>query len=116
MRTAKQQSPIEATVIICPGVLGHREKSLLPGKPDLDRARDPLNQAGHPNGFDTVVATKIVAEYSSAAQIVRAHLAKVGINVEVAPDPSWHAAWFVPEQAREWNRERWNTADFGASH
>ena len=106
MRTAKQQSPIEATGIICPGVLGHREKSLLPGKPDLDRARDPLNQAGHPNGFDTVVATKIV----------RAHLAKVGINVEVAPDPSWHAAWFVPEQAGEWNRERWNTADFGASH
>ena len=80
-----------------------------------------------------------MAEYSSAALIVAAQLAKVGINVEVAPeeygalwarsqgtpdqwkdnqmllwsygaapDPSWHTAWFVPEQAGEWNWERWN--------
>ena len=136
-----------ATGIICPGVIGYREKGLLQAEPDLDKSRDLLKQAGYPNGFDTHIQTRNVTEYSSAAQIVSSQLAEVGINAEVrpeesgslwarsqdkgdawnvnemilwsygaAPDPSWHTAWFTPDQIGLWNWERWNSPEFGELH
>lgn len=34
----------------------------------------------------------------------------------MAPDPYWATAWFVPEQIGEWNWERWNNPEYGQLH
>ncbi|MBI1777976.1 MAG: twin-arginine translocation signal domain-containing protein [Proteobacteria bacterium] len=135
-----------ATGIIAPGILGHREKSLL-GKPDLAKAKQLLAEAGYPNGFKTEVGVRNSAEFISAAQVVAASLAQVGITAEVTPfasgvqksmasdksggwkkmqmtvsrfsmqpDPAWATAWFVSSQIGEWNWERISNKEFDDLH
>jgi peptide/nickel transport system substrate-binding protein len=135
-----------STGIIAPGLVGHRERNLIPG-PDLEKARKLLAEAGHPRGFKTEIGVRNSAEFINAAQVVAAGLAKVGIQAEVVPfdsgvqkamasdkaggwkkmqmhvsrfsmqpDPSWATVWFTTAQIGEWNWERWSNKEFDGLH
>ncbi|MSP83109.1 MAG: peptide ABC transporter substrate-binding protein [Alphaproteobacteria bacterium] len=77
-----------ATGIICPGLLGHREMGMFGLDPDLEKAKALLAEAGVADGFKTVLTTKNSTEHTSSAQIIQAQLARIGIEVEVAPEES----------------------------
>lgn len=72
-----------ATGIIAPGLLGHREKTLYQESPDLDKARQLLEEAGYPNGFSCTIDILNKTERVTAAQIIQASLAQIGIQVEI---------------------------------
>jgi peptide/nickel transport system substrate-binding protein len=76
--------PDRATGIIAPGILGHRERSQI-AKPDLAKAKKLLSEAGYPNGFKTEIGVRNSAEFISAAQVIAANLAQIGITAEVTP-------------------------------
>ncbi len=73
-----------STGIIAPGLSGHREKKLNP-KRDVAQAKKLLAEAGFANGFKTEIQCRNSSEYTSAAQIIAASLAEVGITAEVTP-------------------------------
>jgi peptide/nickel transport system substrate-binding protein len=47
---------------------------------DIAKAKQLLAAAGHPNGFSTELVSEIYQEMSSLAQVMKANLAKIGIN------------------------------------
>lgn len=73
-----------STGIIAPGMVGSRPANKI-AKPDLDRARKLLAEAGHPRGFKIEIGVRNSAEFINAAQVVAASLANVGITAEVVP-------------------------------
>ncbi len=73
-----------ATGFIAPGLLGHRKANKI-AKPDPAKARALLAEAGYPKGFKTTIGVRNSTEFISAAQIVAASLAEIGITVEVVP-------------------------------
>lgn len=136
-----------ATGIIAPGLVGHRPANLI-DHPDLDKARALLAEAGLADGFATTLDVLGIKDHVSAAQVIQASLARIGIAVQInthdsgtfwtlgieaegdawktiqmiynrynmAPDPYWATAWFVPDQIGEWNWERWNSPEYGDLH
>jgi peptide/nickel transport system substrate-binding protein len=79
--------PARATGIVAPGLVGHRPANLVKG-PDYDKARQLLAEAGHGNGIKTTITVRNSAEFTNAAVIASASLAKAGIDAEVVPsDP-----------------------------
>ncbi len=135
-----------STGIVAPGLVGHRERSLVAG-PDLEKARKLLAEAGYPRGFKTEIGVRNSTEFVNAAQVVAASLAKVGIQAEVAPydsgvqkamasdkaggwkkmqmhvvrfsmqpDPSWATVWFTSAQIGEWNWERFSSKEYDSLH
>ena len=108
--------PERASGIIAPNVLGWREKSLLPQKPDLDKARELLAAAGHAGGFKTVITAINRTENVTVAEIAAAQLAKVGIEAEVEPLESgtyWDR--FQAEEGEPWKNQQIHVAHYGAS-
>lgn len=73
-----------STGIVAPGMVGNRPANKI-AKPDLDRARKLLAEAGHPRGFKIEIGVRNSAEFINAAQVVAASLANVGITAEVVP-------------------------------
>ena len=73
-----------ATGFIAPSLLGARKANHI-AKPDQAKARALLAEAGLPRGFKTTIGVRNSTEFLSAAQIVAASLAEVGITVEVVP-------------------------------
>ena len=73
-----------ATGIIAPGLVGHRPANKIATR-DTAKARALLTEAGYPNGFKTSIGARNSTEFLSAAQIVSASLAEVGITAEVIP-------------------------------
>ena len=104
-----------ATGIICPGVIGWRDTNLLPQKPDLDRARELLAEAGHSGGFKTVISAINRAENVTVAQIVAAHLSQVGIEAEVEPLESG-SFWdrFMGQEGEPWKKQQMHVARYGS--
>ena len=83
--------PSEAPVPI--GYFGHAEGiSALPH--DVERARELLSEAGHPDGITIPVAITESPALNSAMQVVQAQLAEAGITLEleVMEHRSWHSA------------------------
>ena len=74
--------PERATGIIAPGLVGHRPENLIE-HPDLDRARGLLAEAGHPDGFRCTLDVHNVTDHVSAAQVIQADLARIGIEVQI---------------------------------
>jgi peptide/nickel transport system substrate-binding protein len=70
-----------ATGVVAPGLLGHRERVLYGYDPD--KARELLQKAGLENGFECTIDVLNKAERLSAAQVVQALLADVGITVTI---------------------------------
>ncbi len=68
--------------IVPPALLGHRGQNLI-GKRDLGKSRQLLAEAGQAEGLTVTLSILNVAERSSAAQVIQANLAEVGINVEI---------------------------------
>lgn len=72
-----------STGIIAPGLAGHRERTLYQDKPDLEKARALLEEAGFPNGFSCTIDILNKTERLTAAQIIQANLAQIGVQVEI---------------------------------
>ena len=72
-----------STGIIAPGLPGHREKTLYQDEPDLEKARALLAEAGYPDGFSCTLDILNKTERLTAAQIIQANLAEIGIQVEI---------------------------------
>jgi peptide/nickel transport system substrate-binding protein len=71
-----------ATGIIAPGLPGHRAANKI-SKPDLDKAKALLAEAGLGDGFKTTLDVHNITDHMSAAQIIQANLAQVGVEVQI---------------------------------
>jgi peptide/nickel transport system substrate-binding protein len=72
-----------ATGIVAPGLIGHRDKLLNDPAPDLEQARTLLAEAGHPDGFSCTLDILNKTERLTAAQVIQATLAEIGIEVQI---------------------------------
>jgi len=127
--------------IICPGLIGKRERAGYDYDPV--RARDLLAEAGV-SGLELTLRTLNNQERMLAAQIIQANLAAVGITVKVlpldsgpfwemgqeskgdtwkdlelwimrfgtTPDPYEATQWFTSDQVGVWNWERWTDEEY----
>lgn len=71
-----------ATGILAPGLIGHRSANLIP-KQDLAKAKALLAEAGCEKGLELTIDVLNKTTYVSAAQVIQASLAQVGINLTV---------------------------------
>src|SRR5919106_456419 len=74
-----------STGIIAPGLPGHRE--IAPPKRDVEGAQALLEEAGV---SDLALSLDLLnkTEFTSAAQVIQANLAEIGIGVEIKPQDS----------------------------
>ena len=139
--------PERATGIVAPGLIGHRDSNIYTGR-NKEKARELLEEAGYGDGLSLKIATQQKTDHLSVCQVAQAHLAEVGVQLEIdahdtgtfwilgieaegdfwkdlqlvyngynmAPDPYWATAWFVPSQIGEWNWERWNSPEYAELH
>ncbi|MGX9181914.1 ABC transporter substrate-binding protein [Mesorhizobium sp. BHbdii] len=71
-----------ATGTIPPGIVGHRDKALVPPEGDLTKAKEFMEKAGV-GDLTLTINTLNESTYSAIAQIVQAQLSLIGITVEV---------------------------------
>ncbi|TGQ11373.1 ABC transporter substrate-binding protein [Mesorhizobium sp. M00.F.Ca.ET.217.01.1.1] len=71
-----------ATGIIAPGIVGHRDKALVPPEGDLTKAKEFLEKAGVSDLTLTIDCLND-SSYATVAQTVQAQLSQIGITVEV---------------------------------
>ncbi|MER8537384.1 ABC transporter substrate-binding protein [Mesorhizobium sp. M1005] len=71
-----------ATGIIPPGIVGHRDKGLVPPEGDIEKAKEFLNKAGVADLALTIDCTND-STYSTIAQTVQAQLSQIGISLEI---------------------------------
>lgn len=72
-----------ATGIIAPGLTGHREKSLIAPEADYAQAKQLLNEAGYGSGLDLSLDILNKSTFVTAAQIMQATMATVGIRLKI---------------------------------
>ena len=125
---------------MAPGLLGHWADAPVYQR-DVEGAKKLLADAGFAGGLDLSLTLLNQSQYVTAAQVVQANLAEVGINLNLEvldggafwsqgegeagenlelslqqfggkADPSFQTQWFVSEQVGEWNWQRWRSADF----
>lgn len=130
-----------STGIIAPGLAGNRPQSLVPPQADFEKAAVLLAESGETNvtlKLDTLNKTT----FTTAAQVIQATLAQIGITVEVnvlesgafwasadnedlqlvlnrysmTPDPYYATSWFTTEQVGHWNWERFSNEEFDQIH
>ncbi|MFY0312413.1 ABC transporter substrate-binding protein [Leisingera sp. D0M16] len=130
-----------STGIIAPGLAGNRPQSLVPPQADFGKAAALLAESGETNvtlKLDTLNKTT----FTTAAQVIQATLAQIGITVEVnvlesgafwasadnedlqlvlnrysmTPDPYYATSWFTTEQVGHWNWERFSNEEFDQIH
>ncbi len=87
------------------GLLGHREKSFLPDKPDYVGAKKLLAEAGYPNGIDLTLDILNKSTYSTIAQVIQATLAPAGVRVQINIHDSG-AFWVL---GSEKDSDRWKS-------
>jgi peptide/nickel transport system substrate-binding protein len=73
-----------ATNMLPPNILGH-DPNLDPfntksGKPQIDKAKAELQQCGHPDGFNTVIAARNKGKEPKTAEALQQALGQVGIK------------------------------------
>ena len=139
-------SSVPATGLIAPGLIGHRERSLIPPAGDVERARSLLRAAGVQGELELTLDTNML--WATAAQVVQACLARVGIRLSIRshesasydtlghesagdrwrdiqlfltrfsmlPDPFYATTWFTSDQVGVWNWERFASAEFDELH
>jgi peptide/nickel transport system substrate-binding protein len=95
--------PDRATGIIAPGLIGHRPANLIKG-PDLAKARALLQQAGKGAGFKTTIGVLNSTQFVSAAQILVAQLAQVGVTAEVIPYDAGRMKAVADDKSGGWKK------------
>ena len=133
--------PTQSNGLVAPGLLGHRETT--PPTRDLEGAQALMAEAGV-TSLDLELELQNRAELVTAAQIIQANLAEIGVNVQInqldsgsfwnvasekkdalqltlksyvsPPDPSWSTQWFVSGQKYIWNWESLEDAEFDQLH
>ncbi len=127
--------------LAAPGLLGHRD--IAPAKRDVEGARRLMAEAGV-DSLTVDLEIQSRTDNKTAAQIIQANLAEIGVNVVInahdsggfwslgdtkgenleltyksytnPPDPYWATQWFLPEQAGIWNWEYFDDAEFEDLH
>ena len=133
--------PERSTGMVAPGLVGHRKKE-APAR-DVEGAKALLAEAGVSN-LSLEVELQNTAELVTAAQIVQANLAEIGISLQInqldsgafwnvaaekqekleltlksytsPADPSWSTQWFLTDQKAIWNWEWLESAEFDKLH
>jgi peptide/nickel transport system substrate-binding protein len=73
-----------ATGIIAPGLIGHRPRSLVPPRGDVERTRALLRAAGVEGGLELTLDIESGPTWTApAALVIQSCLARVGITVEI---------------------------------
>ena len=91
-----------ATGMVAPGLVGHREKALVPPEGDLDKARQFLQEAGA-EGLTLRIDVLNESKFTTMAQMIQAQLGQIGITLEVdVHDPG--SFWTI---GMESEGERW---------
>lgn len=74
-----------ATTNIPPAIPGYQKFDAFPTQPtgDVEKAKQLLTEAGHPNGIDLVLVTKNDATNSAGGQAIEAGLRRAGIRVTI---------------------------------
>ena len=96
-----------ATGIIPPGLIGHRDAPLIPYAGDKQKARDLLVQAGHGGGLDVGMGVLNKQTFLTAAQVIQANLAEIGVNMEITSYDS--GVWWT--MGMESEGESWKTLE-----
>lgn len=133
--------PSRASGLVAPGLIGYIDKAPIPR--DVDGARALLEAAGV-SDLNIEVDLPNESEFVTAAQIIQANLAEVGINLQInqldggtfwnvaydkgealeltlknytsPPDPSWSTQWFLRDQKGVWNWEYLDSEEFDNLH
>ncbi len=71
-----------STGIVAPGLLGHRDRSLVPPAQNLDKAKALMAESGESNVSLALDVLNKAANVTTA-QIIQANLAQIGIDLEV---------------------------------
>ena len=71
-----------STGIIAPGLIGHREKGLVPPAADTGRAKQLMAESGE-SGVSLTLDVLNKTANTTAAQVIQANLADIGIAVEI---------------------------------
>ena len=93
---------VRGTGIAAPGLVGHRESLLHPGR-NVEEAKRLLAEAGYPDGFKTTIALINSTDRVSAAQVMQANLAEVGIELDIQPlDDGTYWTLGLEEEGDSW--------------
>lgn len=91
-----------ATGFVAPGIIGHREKTLVPPEGDVEKAKQFLEKAGVSDIALTITCLN-ESTYSTIAATVQAQLSQVGIKVDVIiQDPGSFNAIGMESQGDGW--------------
>ena len=95
-----------STGIIAPGLLGHRERSLVPPEADFEAAQRLMDEAGV-TSLDVTLDVLNKAEWVTAAQVIQATLSMIGINVTINQNESG-AFWTLGDESQG---DRWQQVE-----
>jgi peptide/nickel transport system substrate-binding protein len=133
-----------ACALIAPGQVGAWEDAPC-YEPDIEKAKEYMKAAGLET-LDLTLTIDDLEESRTAAEVIQANLAEIGINVEInvldssayweggmgeegvtnrqltlvgygtTPDPSWSTVWFTCDQVVEWNWMYWCNERYDELH
>jgi len=120
---------------VAPGLFGCWEEAPIYNKPDLEKARQLLTEAGYPDGFTATIISSVADVGDKILPIVQAQLAQIGIDLKITileksavystlmdPEHPYDMfvvkysvgkttvlalQWFVCEQVGKWNLMNW---------
>lgn len=95
-----------STGIIAPGLIGHRAESLVPPQADFAKARALLDEAGVET-LDLKLDVLNKSTWTTAAQVMQATLAEVGINLSIGVHESG-SFWSLGKKA---DGDRWKSLE-----
>jgi peptide/nickel transport system substrate-binding protein len=96
---------VQAHGVVPTGMWGHSD-TLTQYSYDLDKAKELLAEAGYPDGGFDVMMTYTAGDFDQQqlAELWKAELAKVGINLEIQPlgwDAQWELGMSDPQAAQD---------------